>query len=159
MTTEIEAKEQTVKPPYTLKMFEVVVIFALSVGSLLYLIYCSYEQVKDLKAEIISIPKVAVIDMQQLLDERIKAGEEPAKAIRYSKLLAQAAIEEGYILIEKSLVLAIPESARLPEVPAEQLEAFLKERGIEVESLEYFQNQIKEEEAKNKSVIDRIMGN
>lgn len=157
MTTE--QKEKTVKQPYTPGIIDVVAVGILAITSLVYSMFVLQQSVTELKAELASIPKVAVIDMQQLLDSRIEAGEEPAKAIRYSKLLAQAALEEGYILIEKSIVLAIPESARLPEVPAEQLEAFLKERGIEVESLEHFQNQIKEEEAKNKSVIDRIMGN
>jgi hypothetical protein len=149
----------TAKPPMTLKMTDLIAISVLLLSPLAYTVYSLNQSVSELQRELAATPKIAVIDMQQLLDNRINAGEEPAKAIRYSKLLAQAAIEEGFILIEKNTVLAIPESARLPEAPAEQLEAFLKERGIEVEPLEHFQRQIKEEEAKNRNVIDRILGN
>lgn len=143
----------------TLKITDVLAITALALAPLVYTVYNLHQSVADLQSQLAATPKIAVIDMQSLLTDRIDAGEEPAKAIRYSKLLAQTAIEEGYILIEKGMVLAIPENARLPDTPVEQLEAFLAARGIQVESLEDFQNQIKEEEAKNKNVIDRIMGN
>lgn len=160
MNTETKNDNQnTAKPATTIKIVDLIAFSILLLAPLVYTVYNLHRSVTELQHELDATPKIAVIDMQSLLNDRIEAGEEPAKAIRYSKLLAQTAIEEGYILIEKSMVLAIPENARLPDTPVETLEAFLKERGIQVETLEHFQNQIKQEEAKNRSVIDRIMGN
>lgn len=148
MTTEKTTSEPT---NYLVHLLLIALVFT-GIG-----LYLTYQRLVQVESQLNAIPKIAVFNMQKMISDKINAGEDPAKVIRHSSMIAKVAISEGYILLEKGQVLGAPEGVELPIVPLEMLEASLKAKGLTVKSIEELNSEITSEQKQSSNIIDEIM--
>lgn len=83
--------------------------------------------------------RIAVVDIEGMVEKKMADGENPASVIRYTNLLTMAAVGEGILLLDANAVVATHPDHKLPSPPVADLEAQLKAMGKTVPDLAQFE--------------------
>lgn len=74
--------------------------------------------------------KIFVMDMADFVDNQIALGNEPLQVLADTENLMKALRLQGYLVVDKSSVLASPEEFNLPDVDMKHVYAWLKQNHI-----------------------------